>query len=262
LPKSKHRKRKKQTYPSQPKSQATEFTGFMGWMQNNQKWFYLGGILFLVLSLGASIIFSLVPDPKPALPPDESVEKTVDKDAAVTDKKEDASKKIIRRYNAEPEMAIDVNKKYQATIETVKGNIVIDLFASESPGYVNNFIFLARNNFYDGLTFHRVLADFVVQGGDPTGTGTGGPGYSLTRELNDIPLEAGIIAMAQSSTVSGSQFFIALSDVNFLKQQGFSAFGKVVQGSEVLNQIRLRNPDIVPRSAPAERIISITISEE
>ena len=107
-----------------------------------------------------------------------------------------------------------------------------------------------------------MLADFVVQGGDPTGTGAGGPGYSLERELNDISLEAGIIAMAQSSTVSGSQFFIALSDVNFLKQQGFSAFGKVVKGSGVLNQIRLRDPDRVPRSAPAERIVSITISEQ
>tara|TARA_Y100001970_G_scaffold293788_1_gene443223 strand:- start:5795 stop:6586 length:792 start_codon:yes stop_codon:yes gene_type:complete len=263
LPKSKHRKRKKQNYPSRPKSQATEFTGFMGWMQNNQKWFYLGGILFLVLSLGASIIFSLVPDPAPILPPEESVEQSVEKkNELVEDTEKDTTKKIIRRYNAEPEMMIDVNKKYQATIETVKGNIVIDLFAKESPGYVNNFVFLARNNFYDGLTFHRVLADFVIQGGDPTGTGAGGPGYSLTRELNDIPLDAGIIAMAQSSTVSGSQFFIALSDVNFLKQQGFSAFGKVVGGSEVLSQIRLRNPDIVPRSAPAERIIGVTISEQ
>ena len=262
MPKSKQRKRKKQTYPSRPKSQATEFTGFMGWMQNNQKWFYLGGILFLVLSLGASIIFSLVPDPKPVLPPNEAVEKNIDKEEAIEDNKKDDSKKIIRRYNAEPEMTIDVNKKYQATIETVKGNIVIDLFANESPGYVNNFIFLAKNNFYDGLTFHRVLADFVVQGGDPTGTGGGGPGYSLTRELNDIPLEAGTIAMAQLSTVSGSQFFIALSDVNFLKQQGFSAFGKVIAGSEVLTQIRLRNPDVVPSSAPAERIISVTISEK
>ncbi len=262
MPKSKHRKRKKQNYPSRPKSQSTEFTGFMGWMQNNQKWFYLGGILFLVLSLGASIIFSLVPDPEPLPLPEESVEKSIDDDKANTKDEEAVKSKIVRRYSSPPEMSIDVNKKYQATIETIKGNIVIDLFAKESPGYVNNFVFLARNNFYDGLTFHRVLADFVVQGGDPTGTGAGGPGYSLERELNDISLEAGIIAMAQSSTVSGSQFFIALSDVNFLKQQGFSAFGKVVKGAGVLNQIRLRDPDRVPRSAPAERIVSITISEQ
>ena len=189
----------------------------------------------------------------------------------------------VKQWDGRPKniaggMLIAYRDEYRATVEmeTVGGDLAdgksfkFDMWYSHSPIFhnsalsftVNNFVFLARNNFYDGLTFHRVLADFVVQGGDPTGTGTGGPGYSLTRELNDIPLEAGIIAMAQSSTVSGSQFFIALSDVNFLKQQGFSAFGKVVQGSEVLNQIRLRNPDIVPRSAPAERIISITISEE
>jgi cyclophilin family peptidyl-prolyl cis-trans isomerase len=240
----------------------------MGWLQNKQKWFYITGTFVLILSLGSAILFSFIPEPVPVLPEktvlesesnNEKAEKIIS-DSAASEKKID---NIIRRYDVAPEMIIDINKKYSAVIETVKGNIVLDLFAKESPLYVNNFVFLSNNKFYDGLTFHRVIKDFVVQGGDPTGTGEGGPGYKMTRELNDIPLDAGIIAYAQSSAgVHGSQFFIALSNVQRLKQSGFSAFGKIIEGTDVLQSIRLRDPNNQPRSAPADRIITISIIEK
>ena len=271
MPKSKQRK-KKNNAPSIKKSDVAEFNGFMGWMQRQQKWFYFGGIFFLVLSLGSAIIFSFLPEPKPVIIDETATESTIDKDSAlekdsnVPDKDEDKSlidDRIIRKYASEPMMSIDENKSYNAVIETVKGNISIRLFVKDAPRYVNNFVFLARNNFYDGLTFHRVIEGFVAQGGDPTSGGSGGPGYMLTRELNDLPLSAGIISMAQSPLgVNGSQFFLAYRDVSFLKQQGFSAFGEIIDGMDVFNSIKLRDPDIVSRAFPAERIISITIIEE
>jgi cyclophilin family peptidyl-prolyl cis-trans isomerase len=257
MPVSKKRKNKKQQDINVPKT-ATEFDGFMGWLQNKQKWFYITGTFVLILSLGSAILFSFIPEPVPVLPEktvlesesnNEKAEKIIS-DSAASEKKID---NIIRRYDVAPEMIIDINKKYSAVIETVKGNIVLDLFAKESPLYVNNFVFLSNNKFYDGLTFHRVIKDFVVQGGDPTGTGEGGPGYKMTS----------IIAYAQSSAgVHGSQFFIALSNVQRLKQSGFSAFGKIIEGTDVLQSIRLRDPNNQPRSAPADRIITISIIEK
>ena len=265
MPKSKQRK-KKTNAPSIKKSDLTEFNGFMGWMQKQQKWFYFGGIFFLILSLGSAIIFSFLPEPKPVDLDQASTESTIVKENDPVEKNEDQAPlndSIVRRYASEPVITIDQNKSYTATINTVNGDIVIRLFAKDAPRYVNNFVFLANNKFYDGLTFHRVIEGFVAQGGDPTSKGGGGPGYNLTRELNDLPLSAGIISMAQSpSGVSGSQFFLAYRDVNFLKQQGFSAFGEIIDGIDVFNNIRLRDPNIVPATAPAEIIMSIVVIEE
>jgi cyclophilin family peptidyl-prolyl cis-trans isomerase len=127
------------------------------------------------------------------------------------------------------------------------------LFAEEAPNYVNNFIFLAENRFYEGLTFHRVIANFVAQGGDPTGTGMSGSGYFLDPEFNDLQLNrAGLISMAKSSFgVSGSQFFITLGPTPWLTGE-FTVFGEIVAGMDVVQSITVREPG---ESQPAADII-------
>src|SRR3712207_200583 len=135
-------------------------------------------------------------------------------------------------------MQIDPNKQYFATIRTEKGDIRLELFPKEAPQTVNNFVFLARNDFYDNVTFHRVLEGFVAQGGDPTGTGSGGPGYMLPQEDNNLAHETGVIAMARSPQgVSGSQFYITLSPQPSLDAQGFTPFGRVVSGMDVVRSL-------------------------
>jgi cyclophilin family peptidyl-prolyl cis-trans isomerase len=170
---------------------------------------------------------------------------------------------IQRRYAAPPEMTIDANKQYFATIKTDKGDIRLQLFAKEAPIDVNNFVFLAQHDFYDGLTFHRVLDGFVAQGGDPAGDGTGGPGYFLPPEKNDLKHDTGVIAMARSSQgVSGSQFYITLAPQPSLDQQGFTVFGKVVSGMDVLQSLTRRDPQRNPRAAPGDKILDVTIDEQ
>src|ERR671923_2844990 len=118
---------------------------------------------------------------------------------------------MTKNYSAPPSMMIDVNKKYSAAFDTSRGQIVCELFAKDAPKTVNNFVFLAREGFYDGTTFHRVIADFMIQGGDPTGTGRGGPGYKFEDEFHpglrhDRP---GVLSMANAGqNTGGSQFFI------------------------------------------------------
>lgn len=168
---------------------------------------------------------------------------------------------VQRRFSAPPEMSIDPEKQYFATLATDKGNIRIQLFPKEAPQSVNNFVFLARNDFYDGLTFHRVLDGFVAQGGDPQGNGTGGPGYTLPRERNDLRHEAGALAMAASAQgVSGSQFYITLAPQPSL-DGNYQVFGKVVSGQEIVQALTKRDPDKNARAAPGDKILDITIEE-
>ena len=122
----------------------------------------------------------------------------------------------------------------------------------------NNFVFLARNNFFDGLTFHRVIPGFVAQGGDPTGGGAGGPGYDLEEETNDLPFDAGVLSMAKSNKVSGSQFFITLEPTPFLESE-FTVFGRVIEGLDVARSLTAREAS--PGAPPAARILSIEITE-
>ncbi len=132
---------------------------------------------------------------------------------------------------------------YTATINTAKGEIVIELFADEAPNTVNSFVFLAQNNFFDGLVFHRVEPNFVAQGGDPLGTGFGGPGYETQVEDNDIPNDRGRISMARAggSTTFGSQFFINLKDNPGLDAPGskYPPFGEVIEGMDVVDQLEV-----------------------
>jgi len=137
-------------------------------------------------------------------------------------------------------MSVDPKKKYTASLETSKGTMAFDLFAAEAPRTVNNFVFLSREGFYDGVSFHRVIGDFMIQGGDPTGTGRGGPGYKFEDELKGNPLkhEKGVISMANAGpNTNGSQFFITHSPQPHLNGK-HTVFGKVVKGQEVVDAIQ------------------------
>jgi peptidyl-prolyl cis-trans isomerase B (cyclophilin B) len=148
-------------------------------------------------------------------------------------------------YSAPPPMTIDTSKQYTATIETEKGSIVLELFASDVPVTVNNFVFLAREGFYDGTTFHRVIPDFMAQGGDPTGTGTGGPGYKFADEFTKHTHVTGALSMANSGpNTNGSQFFITYSPQPHLDRR-HSVFGQLVLGANVLKAIK--NSDTIVR---------------
>lgn len=169
-----------------------------------------------------------------------------------------------KTYSAPPPMTIDVKKSYTATITTPRGDIVIKLRPDLAPQTVNSFVFLAREGFYNGLTWHRVLPDFMAQGGDPTGTGAGGPGYSVPGEFTDKVLfdRPGIVAMARSRdpNSAGSQFFITTAAAAHLNNQ-YTIFGEVTQGQEIVNAIPLRNPDQNP-ATPGEQIVKIAITEQ
>jgi len=142
-------------------------------------------------------------------------------------------------------MQIDTSKSYTATIETEKGNLVLELFASDVPVTVNNFVFLAREGFYDSTTFHRVIADFMAQGGDPTGTGAGGPGYSFKDEFTEHSHVTGALSMANAgANTNGSQFFITYSPQHHLDGL-HSVFGQLTEGMDVLLQIK--NGDVIKR---------------
>ncbi|MEL7643764.1 MAG: peptidylprolyl isomerase [bacterium] len=166
-----------------------------------------------------------------------------------------------KRWATPPLLEIDTKKKYQATLSTEKGDIVIDLFADKVPNTVNNFVFLARQGYYDGTIFHRVIADFMAQGGDPTGTGMGGPGYQFADEFDrslkhDKP---GVLSMANAGPdTNGSQFFITHVPTPWLDLK-HSVFGQVVKGMDVVMSIPPRDPQ--RPQYPGVKILKIDISE-
>ncbi len=167
-------------------------------------------------------------------------------------------------YAAAPELNLDLGRRYTATILTPRGEIVIELLPEIAPGTVNNFIFLAENNFYNGLTWHRVLEGFMAQGGDPLGTGTGGPGYQIPAEFtSQISFDQpGLVAMARSQDPdsAGSQFFITTGAAQWLDGQ-YTIFGRVISGQDVVQGIPLRDPqNPADLQRPGETILGITIS--
>ncbi|MBN2388973.1 MAG: peptidylprolyl isomerase [Anaerolineales bacterium] len=160
-------------------------------------------------------------------------------------------------------MTIDVARAYHATVTMVDGGeFVIQLFPGEAPLTVNNFVFLAREGYFDGLTFHRVIEGFMAQGGDPTGSGSGGPGYQFEDEPNDLLFDhAGVVAMANSGPdTNGSQFFITFAPTEWLNGQ-HTIFGEVTEGLEVVLSLTLRDPATNP-TYQGDVIETITISEE
>ncbi|HJS29645.1 MAG TPA: peptidylprolyl isomerase [Anaerolineales bacterium] len=163
------------------------------------------------------------------------------------------------QWSKPPDLSIDPRTEYQALIRTDKGDVTIDLYAANVPVTVNNFVFLAEQGFYDDTIFHRVIPDFVAQGGDPTGTGRGGPGYSFNDEI-DTSLkhnQAGILSMANAGPdTNGSQFFITYAPTPWLDGR-HSVFGRVVDGMDVVSSFPARNPD--QPEYPGVRIHSVTI---
>jgi peptidyl-prolyl cis-trans isomerase B (cyclophilin B) len=145
-----------------------------------------------------------------------------------------------KSYPAAPKMSIDTNKSYTATFQTSRGTIVCDLFTKDAPSTVNNFVFLARDKFYDGTKFHRVIPDFMVQGGDPEGTGRGGPGYKFADEVRNNPHkhQRGSLSMANAGpNTNGSQFFITHVVTDWLDGK-HTVFGQVRSGQEVVDSIK------------------------
>jgi len=164
-------------------------------------------------------------------------------------------------YSAPPPMVIDPARTYYATIETEKGPIRAVLFAQDAPRTVNNFVFLAREGFYNGTTFSRVIKDLMAQGGDPVGDGKGGPGYYLEPEASPHPVVAGALVMAQEEgKVSGSQFFIPYRPMPELDGK-YTVFGQVISGLDVLQSLTPRDPQANPAYA-GDTIRRIVITEE
>jgi len=242
----------------------------MGVMQRKARFLFLGGIVVMVLSLGSIFFVTQLGGASPhrantstdaavASTTVASDEATPDAGANDADDPDD-SIVIVRTYDAAPVMEIDVDQSYEAVIALEGGGEVrLELLASEAPGYVNNFVFLARNQFYDGLSFHRVVPGFVVQAGDPTGTGFGDAGYNLPEETNELTFGSGVLSMAKAGpTVNGSQFFITLGPAPSL-DSGFTVFGRVTEGLELLQAFDARDPGA--SDGEGVTIVSIKIVE-
>lgn len=152
---------------------------------------------------------------------------------------------MAKQYSKAPDMVIDPKKQYRAIFHTSRGDITVQLFAEQAPNTVNNFVFLARDGFYNNTTFHRVIHGFMVQGGDPTGTGRGGPGYQFADEQSALQLKhdkPGMLSMANAGrNTNGSQFFITYGPQPHLNGK-HAVFGQLISGQDVLNAIRERDP--------------------
>jgi cyclophilin family peptidyl-prolyl cis-trans isomerase len=201
-------------------------------------------IIVIILVAVAAVVLAIVLGNKKQAQPEASVEVPV-----------------TTQYNAPPAMTIDVNKTYLATVTLEKGGeFVIELFPDKAPVTVNNFIFLAKEGFYDGVTFHRVLEGFMAQTGDPTGTGMGGPGYEFANEDSDLVFDKeGVVAMANAGRdTNGSQFFITFGPTEWLNGD-YTIFGQVISGMEVVKSLTLRDPNQSP-SFTGDAIKTIVIS--
>jgi cyclophilin family peptidyl-prolyl cis-trans isomerase len=173
-----------------------------------------------------------------------------------------------KQYTQPPAMVIDPAKRYTATLETNKGTIEVELFPGDAPKTVNNFVCLARDGYYDGTPFHRIVKGFVIQGGDPTGTGGGGPGYRFEDEPVKRDYEKGTLAMANAGpNTNGSQFFIVLEDLRGRLPKNYTIFGRVIGGQETVDAIAAVPTRPAPsgeQSQPTEAVTleKVTIREE
>lgn len=210
--------------------------------RTTNRWLLVGAVLLVLLAM---LILALT---RPKLAPKETVL---------------PEQVATKQYASAPPMLIDVKKAYTATVEMAKGgSFVIQFYADKAPLTVNSFVFLAREGYFDGVTFHRVLDGFMAQGGDPTGTGRGGPGYQFVNEDNDLKFDkAGVVAMANAGRdTNGSQFFITFAPQSYLNG-GYTIFGQVVSGMDVVNGLRRRDPDDRPTFA-GDAIKKVTIQEK
>lgn len=168
---------------------------------------------------------------------------------------------MAAQYDAPPELTIDVSKTYTAKIDTSAGEITVEFYAADAPQTVNNFVFLAREGFYDGVIFHRTIPGFMVQGGDPTGTGTGGPGYRFRDEFHDkTTYSRGTLAMANAGpNTNGSQFFICHADAGL--PNAYTIFGEVTGGLDVVDAIAEASTGPQDRPFEPVTINSVEITE-
>lgn len=167
------------------------------------------------------------------------------------------------KMNTPPEMQIDTNKEYYSVLETNVGNIKIKFFLKEAPKTINNFVYLARKGFYDGTIFHRVIKDFMIQGGDPEGTGMGGPGYQFEDEINPAKLVRGVIAMANAGpNTNGSQFFIVTTQATPWLDGKHTVFGEVIEGMEAVDKIESAETGFQDRPANDIKINRVVIEEK
>ncbi|HET9200130.1 MAG TPA: peptidylprolyl isomerase [Dehalococcoidia bacterium] len=271
---------------------------------SSQATFYVIGLLAIVGSLFFFFGGSLSDDTQDAnedvidITPEEGGELDPNNpDATATEEPEE-----IQQFDAQPALSLEEGVDYAAVIETEAGEVTIDLLEDEAPLTVNNFVFLANQGFYDGQTFFRVIPDFLAQAGDPTGLGTGGPGYALNLQAepaatpaptaspgaatatatpssdatpaitatpeggeDQIDLVEGVVAMAfdnRTGEISGSQFFIVLADSLNLEKDEYVAFGEVLEGLDVFNQLTTRDPQANPNAPAGDEIISIRIVEQ
>ena len=174
-----------------------------------------------------------------------------------------APKTTTKQWTSAPAISIDTHKQYFANVKMAKGgNFVIELYPDKAPITVNSFVFLARQGFYNGVTFHRVLDGFMAQGGDPTGTGQGGPGYQFINESSDLTFDkVGVVAMANAGpNTNGSQFFITFGPQPRLNGS-YTIFGQVTSGMDVVNGLTRRDPTQNP-TFPGDAMESVTITEK
>ena len=205
-----------------------------------------GGVVLLVV---AFFVWQFIPKSAPK------------QDAAICEQFADIP--AADQYDSAPPMKVDPAKKYFATFEMENGGTFkIELYPDKAPITVNSFVFLSCKGFYSGVTFHRVLDGFMAQGGDPTGTGSGGPGYQFVNEDSDLIFDKeGVVAMANAGRdTNGSQFFITFAPADFLNG-GYTIFGQVIEGMDVVNSITRRDPQQNP-TFEGDKIISVMISEE
>jgi cyclophilin family peptidyl-prolyl cis-trans isomerase len=166
----------------------------------------------------------------------------------------------VKQYNSPPDMSIDPAKTYTATIETSAGTLEAEFYPEDAPATVNNFVFLARDGYYDGIIFHRVISGFMIQGGDPTGSGSGGPGYKFDDEPVSRSYTRGTLAMANAGpNTNGSQFFIMHADYGL--PPSYTIFGKLTSGEEVVDAIAEAPKGSGDRPAEPVTIDSITVTE-
>jgi cyclophilin family peptidyl-prolyl cis-trans isomerase len=167
---------------------------------------------------------------------------------------------VAKQYASPPALTIDPTKQYTAVIETSAGTLTAELYASEAPNTVNNFVFLSREGFYDGVIFHRVIPGFMIQGGDPTGRGTGGPGYRFADEKVTRAYTRGTLAMANAGpNTNGSQFFVMHADYRL--PPNYTIFGKLTAGEDVVDAIATARTGSQDRPVDPVSIISVTITE-
>ena len=179
------------------------------------------------------------------------------------DSSKESEPKMAKKYDAPADQKIDANKKYTATIETDAGTMTAELYPKIAPKTVNSFVFLAREGYYEGVIFHRVIPGFMIQGGDPTGTGTGGPGYKLKAEFNDFKHDKGVLSMARTNdpNSAGSQFFVMHDRAPHLDRQ-YTAFGKATSGVDVIDKIAMAPKGAQDRPIKPASIRKITITEK